>query len=352
MARRAVILGGTGQIGRAIGERLLRHGWAVDLVARHADGMPAALRAMGGRFVEADRRQEDALRRALAGGADLVVDCVCFGADDAAALLNVCRDVTTFVVMSSASVYADAHGRSLDTSTGPDDFPVLPVPVAEAQSTIAPGTEGYSPRKVAMERMLLDAGLNVTVVRPAAIHGAGSAFPREWHFVKRALDRRPAVILATEGRARFQTTTADNLASLVEAVAELPGARVLNCGDPASPSALEISRAIAEAMGHVRIEVLLPGPPISVGVGKSPWQAPHPVVLDMSAAAKLGYEPVTTYARAVPATCRWLVEVTRDRDWREVLPQAAGYLAPMLDYDAEDAYLASLVSDTQARSLS
>jgi hypothetical protein len=61
----------------------------------------------------------------------------------------------------------------------------------------------------------------------------------------------------------------------------------------------------------------------------------------MSAAARdLGYEPATTWNDAIDRQVEWLVEATRDRDWREVLPRGAEYL--QFDYDGEDELIGSL----------
>ena len=51
---------------------------------------------------------------------------------------------------------------------------------------------------------------------------------------------------------------------------------------------------------------------------------------------------MSSYANAVRGTIDWLVEVTRDRDWREVLPTAAEHYEKLFDYAAEDAYLDTL----------
>jgi len=45
--KRAVILGGTGVLGRAIAWRLIRAGWAVDMTGRDRSRMPADLAAAG-----------------------------------------------------------------------------------------------------------------------------------------------------------------------------------------------------------------------------------------------------------------------------------------------------------------
>jgi len=88
---RALILGGTGATGRATAQRLLAAGWQVDLTGRDPAHMPAGL---GARFLTPD---ED--RRA--GDLDLLVDCVCFTAEDAAGLLPLARRSRSTVMISS-----------------------------------------------------------------------------------------------------------------------------------------------------------------------------------------------------------------------------------------------------------
>ena len=97
----------------------------------------------------------------------------------------------------------------------------------------------------------------MTILRPSKVHGAGARRPREWVFVKRALNRRPVVLLAHGGRGIDHPTAAANVAALVEVVAAQPGRRILNSADPDAPSALEISRAVARLLDHAWEEVLL-----------------------------------------------------------------------------------------------
>jgi nucleoside-diphosphate-sugar epimerase len=53
---RALIVGGTGSIGRATARRLLAAGWHVDLTGRNPARLPADIAAAGGRFVAAAPR--------------------------------------------------------------------------------------------------------------------------------------------------------------------------------------------------------------------------------------------------------------------------------------------------------
>jgi nucleoside-diphosphate-sugar epimerase len=283
------------------------------------------------RFVQVDRCDNEQLAAAIGDGVDVLVDVIAFTAEDACQLVALAGRVGSVVAISSAGVYEDEAGRSLDTQeTG---FPQFPLPVAEGQRTVSPGEATYATRKVAMEGELLESDLPSTVLRPCAVHGPGSAAPRELYFTKRALDGRKIVLLSHRGETRFHTTSVANLAELVWLAAERPGTRVLNCGDPDPPTVLEIARAIAAALNVDWPEVLLPGQPPG-GIGETPWSGPASLVLSMQEAElELRYQPVTTYAAAVVDTVRWLVEAR---------PQPTSYMTAMFDYASEDRFLADL----------
>jgi nucleoside-diphosphate-sugar epimerase len=152
------------------------------------------------------------------------------------------------------------------------------------------------------------------------------------------------VLLGNRGESRFHPVSTDNLAELIWLAAERPGRRVLNAGDPSPPTLLEISRAVASALDHEWTEVLLP---TLAEPCETPWTGPKPVVLDMTEAAfEVGYRPVTTYGRAVRATCEWLVEATKERPWQELMPRMAQYMENAFDYAAEDELLRRLFSGT------
>jgi len=343
---RALILGGTGLIGPAVAHRLLAAGWEVDVTGRNPTRMPSRIAAEGARFVAADRADEAQLRVAAGDGADLLVDCVCYTAADARLLLPLARNATATVLVSSKAVYVDADGNHSNS----DVPPFFAGPIRETQATLPPGdmdyrsAEGYGPNKVAAEQVALGSGLPITVVRPSRVHGVGAAPAREWVFVKRALDGRDVVLLADRGAGIVHPTAAANIAALVETVASNPGARILNCADPDAPSALEISRTVARHMGHTWREVLLDASAPRT-LGRTPWDAPHPVVLDMSAAEALGYRPAGTYAATVGAELDWLTGAFGEADDVRGTPGNAPsaddpYFTGLFDYAAEDDFLA------------
>ena len=277
-----------------------------------------------------------------ANGFDLLVDVVPYEVRHAEQLLEL--DVGAIVAISSASVYADDRGRTLDEADAPDAFPEFDGPIAETQPTVEPGEATYSTKKVAVELRLLENGrIPATIVRPCAIYGPGDRMAREWFFVKRALDRRPYVVLTMRGASLFHTTASANLGELVRLLAAKPMTGVFNCGDPDPPTVLDISRRIAAAVGHEWTELLLPRPEGRGAIGNTPWSAPKPFLVDMSAAkAELGYRPATTWNDAIDPQVDWLVAATRDRDWREVLPRGAEYL--QFDYEGEEALVRGLAT--------
>ncbi len=332
--RSAFVLGGTGQIGRAVARRLVEAGWDVALGSRSAS-LPEGLGGLGVRAARVDRSVPGELETAVADGIDVLVDVVAFTAADGEQLNRLAGRIGSAVAISSASVYADAAGRTIDEASSVDTFPHLPVPIPEIHRTVEPSDATYSTQKRALELALLDGPLAATIVRPCAVHGPGSEMPRELYFVKRVLDGRRAVVLVSNGESRFHTTSVDNLAELIRLAAEHPGTRVLNCGDPEPPSVREIGRAVAAAMGHAFDEVLVPEPAYERRELSNPWAVPFPLVVDMSLADwELGYRPVTTYGGAVHATCAWLAEEAPRRDW------TGTYLGKYFDYAAEDALLA------------
>ncbi|MBK0023906.1 NAD(P)H-binding protein [Ochrobactrum sp. S46] len=333
VAKQAFIIGGTGQIGRAVGLRLLEEGWGVTYASRNGD-IPNEARTLGGNAVALDRDQPGALAQAIGAGADAVIDTVAYDETHANQLLDVEASVGQFVVISSASVYRDETGRTLDEARE-NGFPDLPDEITEDQPTVEPGPKNYSTKKVALERRLLDdAKQPVTILRPAAVHGTHSTHPREWWFVKRMMDARPAIPLCFNGQSRFHTTASANIAEVTFHALGSSRKLILNIADPIAPTVHQIGSYIAKAMGWDGTFV-----PINASslVGWTPWSVPAPFTLSTQAARQIGYAAATDYARSVANTCQWL-RGSGNADWQNRFPVLASYTIPLFDYDAEDAF--------------
>ncbi|GGN59135.1 hypothetical protein GCM10010112_13760 [Actinoplanes lobatus] len=160
------------------------------------------------------------------------------------------------------------------------------------------------------------------MLRPSKVHGEGAVPARTWWFVKRVLDRRPAVLLAGRGRGVDHPSAAVNIAALVARVADVPGRRVLNAADPSAPDGRAISRLVAAHLGHFWEEVLLS----HSCLGRHPFHRLPGIVLDTRAASALGYVPVGDLS----AEIRWLVD-------HPPVSDPVGWF----DYAAEDAWLRS-----------
>lgn len=341
MTRRAVVIGATGQIGRAAVGALARDGWEVTALSRGGgrdDGRPGGVRVVRG-----DREDDAVLAGAVGDGCDVVVDVVAYGGGHARQLVSLADRIGSAVVISSVSVYEDDKGRNFDTQQEPDGFPEYPVPLTERQRTVRAGETSYSTRKVVLERELLAAGaqLPTTLLRAGAVHGAYCRTPRELYFVKRNLDGRSRRVLAYGGESRFHPASVHNIAELIRLAAGRPGSRVLNAVDPDAPTVAEIARAVDAVMGVAeREDVLVDGPPPAPTVGDTPWSVPTPVVCDMSAAEReLGYRAVVRYADRLAETVASIEAELAGRDWREAYPKMLQAYGDLFDYAAEDAWL-------------
>jgi len=336
----AFIIGGNGQIGRAAARRLAQAGWSVSIGSRSgSDAEP------GVSTVKLDRNDTEALLAATRGK-DLVLDVVGFTQAHGAQLADLAGDVGSLVVISTGAVYKGAE----------DGVGGLPVPVPEDWPTLADpgpataGHEAYGANKAAMERRLLETdGLPVTILRPGTLHGPHSASLHQWSFIKPALDRRPHVVLAYDGRSRFSTSAVANVAELIALCAASPGKRVLNATDDEALTVAQIGARVFAAMSHDCEILTFPGPPRQDGLGFNPWGIPSDIVLDIRKARdELGYTPAVSYDEALRADIDWAVSAVDTAQasglsWHDVFPGLVGRFgaACWFPYDAEDSFARS-----------
>jgi nucleoside-diphosphate-sugar epimerase len=340
------VLGGNGLVGSAAALKLASAGWEVASSGQAETRFPRELRDAGVQFIKSDRYAAGDLRLLLHEGADVVVDCMGYTAGHVRMLLPFRPGIGSLVFISSKAVYVDDQGRHANSDEPPD----FAAPVTEKQPTMRPSDidynsrEGYGANKVAAERVLLDSGMAVSVLRPSRIHGTGGTRPREWVFVRRVLDDRRHLLLARGGRGINHPTAAANLAALVEFCAARPATRILNSADPDAPDGLTISRVIAAHLAHAWNEVPLDAT-APEDLGDHPWNTLPPFILDTSAAERLGFVPAGSYAETVKAEIDWLVKAARSGDPAGALPPPDDpYFHSFFDYAREDAWLDGLAA--------
>lgn len=338
--QKALIIGGTGQIGVAAAEELARHGWQVTVASRRAADLLPSWAELGIRTAALDRADTGALRAAAAEN-DLVVDVVAFTPGHAEQLTGLAGTVGSVVVISTGAVYAPLPGSD-------DASPRFPMPLTEDSPTRPDGGGDYGSNKATLERALLAADdLPVSILRPGTLHGPRSTSLHQWSFIKPALDKRPHVVLAQDGQSRFGSSSTRNIAHLIRLCAEQPGRRVLNVADDEQLTTAEIARRIFAVMG-VDIEIVtFSGPSRLDGLGFNPWNVPHPVVFSMDRARReLGYQPAISYDDALRIDIDWAVDVVDaaeqdGRSWMDVFPGLIERFgsAPWFPYEAEDRYV-------------
>jgi 2'-hydroxyisoflavone reductase len=181
---RALVIGGTLFIGRALVDQLLERGDEVVIMHR-GSGTPFGNRVSE---IRCDRNDVAAVRAALAGRRfDVAYDNVYdwergTTADQVRAAAEAVADgLRRYVFTSSIAAYPPGGEYGEDAPLVPSDFPSL-----------------YSAQKAESERALFElqrrTGIPVATLRPAFIYGPHNPFDREAFFWDRLLAGRPIVV--------------------------------------------------------------------------------------------------------------------------------------------------------------
>ncbi|MEM1053406.1 MAG: reductase [Pseudomonadota bacterium] len=321
MARSVAIIG-AGQIGFASACAFQSAGWEITI---HSRSRPAWTE------FPSEWRQYEA-GTDPAPQADVVIDTIAFDETD---ITRYDPDmVGRLIAISSASVYCDEQGRTLDE--GPiNGYPQFTGPITEDQSTVAPGDATYSTRKVRMENKAIERfGNRATILRPCAIYGQYSRHLREWWFIKRLMDGRNRIPLLLDGRSQFQTTNVLGISEFALEAAERELAGIFNISDTDTPTVREIGLAICNSLNR-EVNFIDSG---SKGfVGRTPWSVPHPFAVSGKKAHSLLHEQRFDYADHVGDGIAWTRNVDQDQ-WQATFPQLAAYPWDLFDYAAEDRF--------------
>ncbi len=213
-ATRSLVLGGSAFIGRHLVEYLLALGHEVTVLNRGVSAAPAGVERL-----QADRKDGDAMRRALAGREwdavyDVSASVQVAGLDEIAVLLGMLDGhCGIYEFVSSVAAYRMGHGS---------------LPWTEDLPTTRSRATKYGGHKAAVEQLLAErrarSGFAYTVVRPAAVYGPHNNIPDgEMAMFLRLMQRRP-VLLPHDGLVCFPYGHVEDLARAMVLAAQSPAA--------------------------------------------------------------------------------------------------------------------------------
>ncbi|QJR37260.1 NAD-dependent epimerase/dehydratase family protein [Gemmatimonas groenlandica] len=321
---RALVIGGTQLIGRALVEQLLARGDTVVLMHRGTT-TPFGDRVTA---IRCDRNDTAAVQSALAGERfDVVYDNVydwqrgTTPEQVVAAARATASGLSRYVFTSSVAVYSTGGPFTEDSPLVPEDHPDV-----------------YGAQKANSERALFalgpSDGLPVSTLRPAFIYGPHNAFDREAFFWDRLRDGRP-IIIPDDGQATMQWVSAHDVAraAILAATHEAAIGQAYNLGNDPPITQLDFVHLLARAAGTEAQVVHVPRARIQQ-LGGSLMQPPNyfGVYLDIPAitanAAQVTEHlglTLTPLEHGMRETYAWYAQqprVARDYAWEDALLRA------------------------------
>jgi NADH dehydrogenase len=244
-----LVLGGTGFVGRALLERLVRaHGGGSATIRVPTRRQPHANRIRHlptVEVVQADVHDEATLRRLLAG-MDAVVNLVAILHGSAAAFehVHVALPLKLVAACRAAGVKRLVHVSALGIGDDAD------------RASPAAATSQYLRSKAAGERAVRGSGLEWTVLRPSVIFGADDRFLNLFA----RLQRLAPVMPLAGGDARLQPVWVEDVAEAVVRALARPAAigQVIECAGPREHTLSELVRLAGRWAGVERPQIALP----------------------------------------------------------------------------------------------
>jgi uncharacterized protein YbjT (DUF2867 family) len=239
--KNVLILGGTGFIGRHVCEKLHRQGWAITLPTRRAIHAAPVQHLPRLTVVEADVHDAASLTRLLPGH-DAVINLIAILHGDEAAFerAHVALPATLARACAASGVRRLVHVSALGVSLD--------------------GPSRYQRSKARGEALLRAAGLDLTVLRPSVVFGAGDRFLNLFARLQAVF---PIVPLAGAA-ARFQPVWVEDVASAVVAclrdrdLAASSVGQTYECAGPEVMTLADLVRIAGRCGSHQRPVLPLP----------------------------------------------------------------------------------------------
>lgn len=322
---KTLVIGGTGPTGPSIVNGLVDRGHEVTILhtGRHeVDTIPADLE-----HIHTDPFDEEQFVDSIAGrNFDLVF-----------AMYGRLRSIAKVLVGRTPRLFSIG---GIPVYRGFGDFSsVFPhgmrVPSREDDDLAGPESAPKIAKIIESEQLVFDLHPDATHFRYPYIYGPNQVLPREWPLVKRALDKRPHVILSDSGRTLFTSIYAENVAHAVLLAVDkldISAGQSYNVSDDYLFDYHQLAQIVADELDHEWDIVSLPYelarpalPMIQNDTGS------HRVVSHDKIRAELGYRDKIDPEVALRSTIRWQVEnLANDPDG------VTERLQDPFDYAAED----------------
>jgi nucleoside-diphosphate-sugar epimerase len=322
----ALVIGGTGPTGPYVVNGLVDRGFQVTILhtGRHeADLIGPEVEHIHTDPFDVDRTAADLGDRTF----DLAV--VMYGRlRDLAQLLR--GKVGHFVSIGGVGVYKGF--------ANPDDlFPEgMPVPLGHDSELVDDREQFVKLRRIR------ETEEEVFLAHPEAIHlrypqlyGPRQLLPREWPIVRRALDKRPFLIVPDGGLTVKSQAWVENAAHATLLAVDRPSAavgKIYNVSDEELFTIRQIAEIVADELGHSWEIVSLPH---EVATSARPlltsWSSSHRVLDIRATITDLGYRDVVKPETAWRLATRWLADHPLERGG-----DLEGRLQDPFEYSAED----------------
>lgn len=216
-----------------------------------------------------------------------------------------------------------------------DLFPTGMTVPAPADAPLADESEpiGKIRRIVATEAVVFEHHPTAVLLRYPILYGPRQLIPREWPVVRRAMDRRPVLIVADGGLTLKSAAYVENAAHAVLCAVDRPeqaSGRIFNVTDERALTIRQMAEIVADEVGH-RFDIVSMPNELAAPI--------RPVLMHHSTAHRivnirplqdlLGYRDQVAPEEGLRRTVRWLVDNP---------PSAASQarLQDPFDYEAED----------------
>ncbi|HVM52960.1 MAG TPA: NAD-dependent epimerase/dehydratase family protein [Acidimicrobiales bacterium] len=362
MPRSAIVVGGTGPTGPGTVNGLLARG--VDVTILHS-GLHETTFDREVEHIHTDAHSLEAMETELAGRTF----------DVGIAMYGRLRHVATALARRVGQLIAvggvfyegwindqfhtTPNGEIAETPRPPYTFPPVPMPEDAPMDTNP--DNGFARRALASERLVMDLHargvVSATMLRFPKVYGPGAIAPIEWSVVRRALDRRPAMIVPDGGLVQETKVHAANASAAVLAVVDHPdeaAGETVNVGDDRPVTTREWITILASALDHrfdlvsLPFDVAAPSFPYA----RDPWTICHHVLDLTKLRTRLRWRPVVGVEDGLAATAHHLAahpletggEQERqagdpfDYEWEDEFLEAARALRSRLEALPEPAF--------------